>query len=105
MSSAALFVLPSRVEPFGIVVLDGDLANSTRADIFAINAVKGQYLGEGGGQEVQNALFLDAERAELGERVGARVYEDLRQRNDPETSTTTARSFRQFVAPPPVNRS
>jgi acyl-homoserine lactone acylase PvdQ len=62
-----------------------------RADIYALNAIKAQFLGEGGGQEVQNALFLDEARDRLGKRTGARVYEDLRQRNDPETSTTTAR--------------
>jgi acyl-homoserine lactone acylase PvdQ len=62
-----------------------------RADIYALNAIKAQYLGEGGGQEVENALFLDTARDKLGKTTGANVYEDLRQRNDPETSTTTAR--------------
>jgi len=62
-----------------------------RADIYAVNAIKAQFLGQGGGQEVQNALFLDAARDRFGARRGSAVYEDLRQRNDPETSTTTSR--------------
>ena len=62
-----------------------------RADIYAFNAIKGQYLGQGGGAEVQNALFLDTARDALGKRRGAQVYDDLRMRNDPETSTTTTR--------------
>jgi acyl-homoserine lactone acylase PvdQ len=62
-----------------------------RADIYALNAIKAQFLGQGGGQEVENALFLDAARDRLGARQGSAVYEDLRQRNDPETSTTTSR--------------
>jgi acyl-homoserine lactone acylase PvdQ len=62
-----------------------------RADIYAINAIKGQYLGQGGGAEVPNALFRDAARDKFGAKRGSAVYEDLRQRNDPETSTTTSR--------------
>ena len=63
-----------------------------RADIYALNAIKAQFLGEGGGTEVENALFLDAARDRLGKRRGTQAYEDLRQRNDPETSTTTAKA-------------
>jgi acyl-homoserine lactone acylase PvdQ len=63
-----------------------------RTDIYALNAVKAQFLGEGGGAEVANALFLDAARDALGNKTGARVYQDLRMRDDPETSTTTQRS-------------
>lgn len=69
-----------------------DVRRFDRADIYALNAIKAQFLGEGGGQEVQNALFLDEARDRLGKRAGNRVYEDLRQRNDPGTTTTTARS-------------
>ncbi len=62
-----------------------------RGDIYALNAVKAQFLGQGGGEEVPNAMFLDAARDKFGKGKGSDVYEDLRQRNDPETSTTTAR--------------
>lgn len=65
-----------------------------RADVYALNAIKSQFLGQGGGQEVENALFLDAARDRFGARRGSRVYEDLRQRNDPETSVTTSRRAR-----------
>ena len=59
-----------------------------RTDVFAGNAIKAQYLGEGGGAEVANALLLDAARDRFGARRGNAVYEDLRGRNDPETPTT-----------------
>src|SRR5215207_237422 len=65
-----------------------------RADIYAINAIKAQFLGQGGGQEIENALFYDAARDHFGRRRGSRVYEDLRQRNDLETTTTTSRRAR-----------
>jgi acyl-homoserine lactone acylase PvdQ len=71
-----------------------------RTDIYAFNAIKGQYLGEGGGQEVQNAMFHDAARDRFGPRRGAQVYKDLRQRNDPETSTTTSRRARYQMRVP-----
>jgi acyl-homoserine lactone acylase PvdQ len=62
-----------------------------RADIYAVNAIKAQFLGQGGGAEVPNALFLDAARDKFGAKRGSAVYEDLRQRDDPETTTTTSR--------------
>jgi acyl-homoserine lactone acylase PvdQ len=65
----------------------------TRTDIYALNAIKSQFLGEGGGEEVANASFLDAARSKLGATRGDEAYEDLRGRYDPETATTTTRSF------------
>lgn len=65
----------------------------TRTDIYALNAIKSQFLGEGGGQEVDNALFLDGLRSKLGARTGDKAFEDLRARNDVEASVTTSKSF------------
>jgi hypothetical protein len=42
---------------------------------------------------VANASFLDAARSKLGATRGNEAYEDLRGRYDPETATTTTRSF------------
>ena len=63
----------------------------TRTDVYALNAVKAQFLGQGGGGEVANAEVLDAVRARLGRRRGDRAYADLKQRNEPESVTTTTR--------------
>ena len=71
-----------------------------RGDIYAFNAIKGQFLGEGGGQEVENAMFYDAARDRFGARRGARVYEDLRAAQRPETSTTTSRRARHQTRVP-----
>jgi hypothetical protein len=38
----------------------------TRTDIYALNAVKAQFLGEGGGEEIANASMLDGLRSKLG---------------------------------------
>jgi acyl-homoserine lactone acylase PvdQ len=65
----------------------------TRTDIYALNAIKSQFLGEGGGAEAANGQFLDALRTKLGATRGNEAFEDLRGRYDPETATTTDRSF------------
>ncbi len=64
----------------------------TRSDIYALNAIKAQFLGEGGGEEVDNAQFLDALRGKLGAKRGDKAFEDLRARNDPEATYTTAKA-------------
>jgi len=65
----------------------------TRTDIFAMNGIKAQYLGEGGGEEISNALFLDAARTTMGTTNGNEVYTNMRGRYDPETMTTTNNKF------------
>ncbi|MCU1675426.1 MAG: penicillin acylase family protein [Frankiales bacterium] len=65
----------------------------TRTDLYAANAIKSQFLGEGGGQEVDNANFLASLRARLGDKTGDAAFEDLRGRNDPEATYTTSKSF------------
>lgn len=65
----------------------------TRTDLYALNAVKSQYLGQGGGSEIGNALFLDSLRSKLGVKNGDGAFEDLRARNDPEAVTSTTKSF------------
>lgn len=62
-------------------------------DIFAFNGIKAQFLGQGGGEEISNAVFLDAARGELGKSTGNNVYQDMRGRYDPETATTTDAKF------------
>ena len=62
-------------------------------DVIAATALIAARFGANGGQEVQNAMFLDA----LGERLGVadarRVFTDLRSPNDPEAPFTVPGSF------------
>jgi acyl-homoserine lactone acylase PvdQ len=64
----------------------------TRTDIYALNAIKAQFLGQGGGAEIGNALFLDGLRHKLGAEQGDEAFEDLRARNDPEATYTTSKA-------------
>ncbi len=60
----------------------------TRTDIYALNGIKAQFLGEGGGAELANEQMLGGLKAALGTRTGEKAYTDLRQRNDPEHPRT-----------------
>lgn len=65
----------------------------TANDVIAASALIAARFGANGGQEVANAMFLDA----LGKRLGAadarRVFADLRSTNDPEAPFTVPGSF------------
>jgi len=65
----------------------------TRTDLYAANAIKSQFLGQGGGQEIDNANFLASLRGKLGKKTGDAAFEDLRARNDPEATVTTSKSY------------
>ena len=51
----------------------------TRNDVYAVNALKGQFLGEGGGDEARRSQFLGGLQEALGSKEGLKVFNDLRQ--------------------------
>jgi acyl-homoserine lactone acylase PvdQ len=75
----------------------------TVLDVIAVNAIKSQLFGEGGGAEVAAAQFLDGLQDSLGVDKGLSVWNDLRQRQDPETAVSIPGNFP--YAPTPANRS
>ena len=60
----------------------------TRNDIYAFNAIKGQFLGEGGGTEPAASQFLHGLQRRFGSKRGLAVWQDLRNRRDPEHTAT-----------------
>jgi acyl-homoserine lactone acylase PvdQ len=67
---------------------DPTTAKFTRTDIYAINAIKGQFLGQGGGAEVQNADMYDLLTQKFGAKRGRGMWNDFRSRNDPDSEVT-----------------
>jgi acyl-homoserine lactone acylase PvdQ len=65
----------------------------TRADIFALNAFKSQFLGRGGGDEARRSQFLGGLQERLGIEEGMSVFNDLRQFKNPESPTTIDGEF------------
>jgi acyl-homoserine lactone acylase PvdQ len=65
----------------------------TRRDVIALNAIKSELFGEGGGGEVEAAQMLDGLQTALGPQRGLSVWNDLRQRQDPETPVSIPGNF------------
>lgn len=64
-----------------------------RNDIYALNALKGQFLGEGGGDEARRSQFLDGLQSDFGNRNGMKVFNDLRQFRNKEAPTSVDGKF------------
>ncbi len=65
----------------------------TRNDVYAVNALKGQFVGEGGGDEARRSQFLGGLQERLGQYRGKSVFDDLRQFKNPESPTSVDGSF------------
>ena len=65
----------------------------TRNDVFAVNALKGQFLGQGGGDEARRSQFLGGLQQRLGKNKGMSVFNDLRQFKNPELPTSVDGRF------------
>ena len=75
----------------------------TIRDVIAVNAIKSELFGEGGGDEVDAAEMLDGLQDALGHDKGYSVWNDLRQRQDPETPVSNPGNFP--YAPLPSQRT
>jgi Penicillin amidase len=65
----------------------------TRNDIYAVNALKDQLFGEGGGDEARRSMFLAGLQQRLGPQSGQLVFDDLRQREAADTPVTVGGTF------------
>jgi acyl-homoserine lactone acylase PvdQ len=65
----------------------------TRNDVYAVNALKGQFLGQGGGDEARRSMFLAGLQQRLGPQSGQLVFDDLRQRDPPDHPATIGGTF------------
>ena len=69
----------------------------TANDVVASAALIAARFGTNGGQEVGNAMFLDALEERLGDGEARRVFADVRESNDPESAVSVPGSFPQQV--------
>jgi len=65
----------------------------TRNDIYSLNALKDQFLGEGGGDEARRTQFLSGLQDRLGAGKGMKVFNDLRQFKNKGVPTTIDGKF------------
>ncbi len=71
----------------------------TRNDVYALDALKGQFVGQGGGDEARSSMFLSALESKLGAAKGLAVFNDLREPNDAETPVSVSGNI--ALQPPP----
>jgi acyl-homoserine lactone acylase PvdQ len=71
----------------------------TRNDVFSVNAIKGQFLGQGGGDEARRTEFFSSLRNTLGPQQGLSVFNDLRQFKNPGSPTSVDRKFKYGHVP------
>lgn len=71
----------------------------TLTDVYAFNALKDQFVGEGGGDEAVRSEFLSALRRRLGTKRGTAVWHDLREAKDPEAPVSVPGHVRFQPAP------
>ncbi len=78
-----------------------DSANErwTRNDVFAVNSLKSQFLGQGGGDEARRTQFYSGLQERLGDEEGRSVFNDLRQFKNPESPTTIDGKFKYGKLP------
>jgi acyl-homoserine lactone acylase PvdQ len=67
----------------------------TANDVVASAALIAGRFGTNGGQEVGNAMFLDALEKRFGDADARHVFADLREANDPESPVSVPGSFAQ----------
>ncbi|MEO7197003.1 MAG: penicillin acylase family protein, partial [Solirubrobacterales bacterium] len=71
----------------------------TRNDVYAVNALKDQFLGEGGGDEARRSQFLGGLQQRLGKKQGESVFNDLRQFKNAGSPTTVDGKFKYGSIP------
>src|SRR5919204_1413735 len=65
----------------------------TRNDVYAANALKDQFVGEGGGDEARRSQFLGGLEQRLGRKRGYSVFNDLRQNTNAGSPKTVDGTF------------
>ena len=65
----------------------------TRNDVYAVNALKGQFVGQGGGDEARRSAFLSGLQQQLGKGQGFAAFNDLRQFKNPRSVTSVNGTF------------
>ena len=75
--------------PVEYAVLQKPPTPYTRADIVYIASLVGGIFGKDGGGEEANARWFQQLRAKYGDATARKVFDDLREKNDPEAPTSS----------------
>lgn len=75
--------------PVEYAALQRPPAPYTRTDIVSIASLVGGIFGTGGGGQYTNAIWLQQLQERFGASEGRRIYDDLREKNDPEAPVSS----------------
>jgi acyl-homoserine lactone acylase PvdQ len=79
--------------PNEYVALQKSPAPYQRADILFIASLVGGIFGKGGGNEYADAIWFEALQAKYGTAKAVAMYDDLREKDDPEAFTSATTHF------------
>ncbi len=89
---------PSKM-PAEYAAIQQQLNNWTGTDVIGTASLIGGIFGKGGGNEIGNALALQAAIDKYGGAAGERAWRDFRRMEDPEAPTTVQSGYGTFTYP------
>jgi acyl-homoserine lactone acylase PvdQ len=85
--------LNPELKPAEYTILGKPMEPWKPTDVIAIASLVGGIFGQGGGNELNSALTMEAFVNRMGKKAGRKAWEGFRSKNDPEAPTTISKSF------------
>ncbi len=85
--------LDPELKPGEYTLLNKPMEPWKPTDVIAIASLVGGIFGQGGGNELNSALTMQAFVKRMGKKAGRRAWADFRSKNDPEAPTTVSKRF------------
>lgn len=85
--------LDPKLKPGEYTLLNKPMEPWKATDVIAIASLVGGIFGQGGGNELNSALTMQAFAKRMGKVAGRRAWANFRSKNDPEAPTTVSQRF------------
>ncbi|HKF82411.1 MAG TPA: penicillin acylase family protein [Solirubrobacterales bacterium] len=85
--------LDPELKPGEYTLLNKPMEPWKSTDVIAIASLVGGIFGQGGGNELNSALTMQAFVRRMGKQAGRKAWANFRSKNDPEAPTTVAERF------------
>jgi acyl-homoserine lactone acylase PvdQ len=85
--------LDPKLKPGEYTLLNKPMEPWKATDVIAIASLVGGIFGQGGGNELNSALTMQAFVKRMGKAAGRRAWANFRSKNDPQAPTTVSRRF------------
>ncbi|MGN6275743.1 MAG: penicillin acylase family protein [Solirubrobacterales bacterium] len=85
--------LNPELKPAEYTILGKPMEPWKPTDVIAVASLVGGIFGQGGGNELNSALTMEAFVERMGKKAGRKAWEGFRSKNDPEAPTTISKRF------------